>query len=114
MGAQGGFLVRTLVDAAGSYSVAHGAGLLPTELTGMWGWILLRSPRQGNELNVCNRSRTIGLLKLEVCARLESLPSHTCACVHTHTRTHARASLHQATRGCPGWLPVKLADIPLS
>ena len=23
------------------------AGLLPTELTGMWGWILLRSPHQG-------------------------------------------------------------------
>ena len=23
------------------------AGLLPTELTGMWGWILLRSPPQG-------------------------------------------------------------------
>ena len=43
-GGQGGFLVRSLVDGAGSYSVAHGAGLLPTELTGMWGWILLRSP----------------------------------------------------------------------
>ena len=35
------------MDGAGSYSVAHGAGLLPTELTGMWGWILLRSPHQG-------------------------------------------------------------------
>ena len=35
------------MDGAGSYSVAHRAGLLPTELTGMWGWILLRSPRQG-------------------------------------------------------------------
>ena len=33
------------MDGAGSYSVAHRAGLLPTELTGMWGWILLRSPR---------------------------------------------------------------------
>ena len=32
---------------AGSYSVAHRAGLLPTELTGMWGWILLRSPHRG-------------------------------------------------------------------
>jgi hypothetical protein len=37
------------VDGAGSYSVAHRAGLLPTELTGMWGWILLRSPHQGKE-----------------------------------------------------------------
>ena len=46
-GAQGRFLVRSLVDGAGSYSVAHRAGLLPTELTGMWGWILLRSPHQG-------------------------------------------------------------------
>ena len=44
---QGGFLVRSLVDGAGSYSVTHRAGLLPTELTGMWGWILLRSPHQG-------------------------------------------------------------------
>ena len=34
------------MDGAGSYSVAHRAGLLPTELTGMWGWILLR-PHQG-------------------------------------------------------------------
>ena len=34
------------MDGAGSYSVAHGAGLLPIELTGMWGWILLRSPDQ--------------------------------------------------------------------
>ena len=46
-GGQGRFLVRSLVDGAGSYSVAHRAGLLPTELTGMWGWILLRSPHQG-------------------------------------------------------------------
>ena len=46
-GVQGGFLVRIPVDGAGSYSVAHGAGLLPAELTGMWGWILLRSPHQG-------------------------------------------------------------------
>ena len=29
------------MDGAGSYSVAHRAGLLPTELTDMWGWILL-------------------------------------------------------------------------
>ena len=35
------------MDGAGSYSVAHRAGLLPTELTGMWGWILLRCPHQG-------------------------------------------------------------------
>ena len=35
------------MDGAGSYSVAHRAGLLPTELTGMWGWILLRSPHRG-------------------------------------------------------------------
>ena len=35
------------MDGAGSYSVAHRAGLLPTELTGMWGWILLRSPHPG-------------------------------------------------------------------
>ena len=35
------------MDGAGSYSVAHRAGLLPTELTGMWGGILLRSPPQG-------------------------------------------------------------------
>ena len=35
------------MDGAGSYSVAHRAGLLPTELTGMWGWILRRSPHQG-------------------------------------------------------------------
>ena len=35
------------MDGAGSYSVAHRAGLPPTELTGMWGWILLRSPHQG-------------------------------------------------------------------
>ena len=35
------------MDGAGSYSVARRAGLLPTELTGMWGWILLRSPHQG-------------------------------------------------------------------
>ena len=35
------------MDGAGSYSVAHRAGLLPTELTGMWAWILLRSPHQG-------------------------------------------------------------------
>ena len=46
-GGQGRFLVRSLVDGAGSYSVAHGAGLLPTELTGMWGWFRLRSPHQG-------------------------------------------------------------------
>ena len=32
------------MDGAGSYSVAHRAGLLPTELTGVWGWILLRFP----------------------------------------------------------------------
>ena len=32
------------MDGTGSYSVSHRAGLLPTELTGMWGWILLRSP----------------------------------------------------------------------
>ena len=37
----------SLVDGAGSYSVAHRAGLLPTQLTGMWGWILLRYPHQG-------------------------------------------------------------------
>ena len=35
------------MDGAGSYSVPHRAGLLPTELTGMWGWILLRSLHQG-------------------------------------------------------------------
>ena len=35
------------MDVAGSYSVAHRAGLLPTELTGMWGWILLRSQGRG-------------------------------------------------------------------
>ena len=46
-GGQGGFLVRGLVDGTGSYSVSRRAGLLPTELTGMWGWILLRSPHQG-------------------------------------------------------------------
>ena len=46
-GIQGGFLVRSVLDGAGSYSVAHRAGLLPTELTGMWGWILLRSPQRG-------------------------------------------------------------------
>ena len=46
-GGAGGFLVRSLVDGAGSYSVAHRAGLLPTELTGMRGWILLRYPGQG-------------------------------------------------------------------
>ena len=46
-GGQGGFPVRSLVDGAGSYSVAHRAGLLPTGLTGMWCWILLRSPHQG-------------------------------------------------------------------
>ena len=46
-GVQGEFPVRSLVDGAGSCSVAHGAGLLPTELTGMWGWILLRSSHQG-------------------------------------------------------------------
>ena len=42
-GGQDGYLVRSLVDGTGSYSVAHRPGLLPTELTGMWGWILLRS-----------------------------------------------------------------------
>ena len=46
-GGEGGFLVRSLVDGAASYSVACRAGLLPTELTGMWGWILLRSPHWG-------------------------------------------------------------------
>ena len=46
-GVQGGLLVKNVVDGAGSYSVAHRAGLLPTELTAMWGWILLRSPHQG-------------------------------------------------------------------
>ena len=46
-GGQGRFPVRTSVDGAGSYSVAIGARLLPTELTGMWGWILLRSPHRG-------------------------------------------------------------------
>ena len=46
-GGQGGFVVRSLVDGAGSYSVVHRAELLPSELTGMWGWILLRSPHQG-------------------------------------------------------------------
>ena len=35
------------MDGAGSYSVAQRSGLLHTELTGMWGWILLRSPHQG-------------------------------------------------------------------
>ena len=35
------------MDGSGSYSVAHRAGLPPTELTGMWSWILLRSPHQG-------------------------------------------------------------------
>ena len=35
------------MDGAGSYPVAHRAGLLPTELTGTWGWILLRSPHRG-------------------------------------------------------------------
>ena len=35
------------MDGAGSYSVAHLVGLFPTELTSMWGWILLRSPHQG-------------------------------------------------------------------
>ena len=35
------------MDGAGSYSAARRAGLLPTELTGMWGWILLRSPHRG-------------------------------------------------------------------
>ena len=35
------------MDGAESYSVTHGAGLLPTELTGMWGWILLRPPHRG-------------------------------------------------------------------
>ena len=35
------------MDGAGSYSVAHRVGLFPTELTGMWGWMLLRSPHQG-------------------------------------------------------------------
>ena len=35
------------MDGAGSYSVARRAGLLPTDLTGMWGWILLRPPHQG-------------------------------------------------------------------
>ena len=35
------------MDGAGSYSVAHRVGRLPTELTGMWRWILLRSPHQG-------------------------------------------------------------------
>ena len=36
------------MGGAGSYSVAHRAGLPPTELTGMWGWILLRSPHRGS------------------------------------------------------------------
>ena len=40
-------LQRHAVASCGSYSVAHRAGLLPTELTGMCGWILLRSPHQG-------------------------------------------------------------------
>ena len=31
------------MDGAGSYSAARRAGLLPTELTGTWSWILLRS-----------------------------------------------------------------------
>ena len=35
------------MDGAESYSVAHWAGLHPTELTGMWGWILLRSAHRG-------------------------------------------------------------------
>ena len=35
------------MDGAGSYSVSRRAGLRPTELTGMWGWILLRSPHRG-------------------------------------------------------------------
>ena len=35
------------MNGVGSYSVAHRAGLLPTELTDMWGWILLRSLHQG-------------------------------------------------------------------
>ena len=38
------------MGGAGSYSVAHRAGLLPTELTGVWGWILLRSTPQGRGL----------------------------------------------------------------
>ena len=47
-GGQDRFLLRSLVDGAGSYSVPHRAGLLPTELTGMWGWILLRSLHVGS------------------------------------------------------------------
>ena len=35
------------MNGVGSCSVAHRAGLLPTELTGMWGWILLRPLHQG-------------------------------------------------------------------
>ena len=35
------------MDGTGSFPVAHTVGLLPTELTGMWGWILLRSSHQG-------------------------------------------------------------------
>ena len=50
------------MDGAGSYSVAHSAGLLPTELTGMWGWILLRSPHQGKRSPPPPPSLSNGLL----------------------------------------------------
>ena len=33
--------------ALGPTQLPVGRGLLPTELTGMWGWILLRSPHRG-------------------------------------------------------------------
>ena len=33
--------------ALGPTQLPTGRGLLPTELTGMWGWILLRSPHWG-------------------------------------------------------------------
>ena len=46
------------MDGAGSYSVAHRAGLLPTELTGMWGWVLPRSPHQGRGLTPSPRAHS--------------------------------------------------------
>ena len=45
------------MHGTGSYSVAHRAGLLLTELPGMWGWILLRSPHQAQGQGVTPRPR---------------------------------------------------------